>query len=151
MSRKETPFTKNDKQPFGRILQNKYLKMPCFTVKPIEKAPPYVTAQSWAIIEGFSKVRLSWKFSSAKREIASLTKMMVLYTWIQLWKQLNINPESTDITIPSKAVAIWGTSAGLKVGESLYAIDLFYALMLPSGNDAGYTLAHYFGNLIIKN
>ena len=73
--------------------------MPAFVIKPIDKMPPYVTAQSWAIFEGFSKVRLSWKFSSAKREIASLTKMMVLYTWINIWKQLDINPESTDIPV----------------------------------------------------
>ena len=51
----------------------------------------------------------------------------------------------------NKAVTISGTSAGLKEGESLFAIDLFYGLMLPSGNDAGYTLASYFGNVIINN
>jgi len=29
-------------------------------------------------------------------------------------------------------------------------IDLFYALMLPSGNDASIAIAEYFGNILKK-
>ena len=74
--------------------------MPSVILKPIGKPPPYTTAQSWSVFEGYSKVRLSHKFSSFKREIASLTKMMVLYTWIQLCSHLKLNPEVTEVIIP---------------------------------------------------
>jgi serine-type D-Ala-D-Ala carboxypeptidase (penicillin-binding protein 5/6) len=42
-----------------------------------------------------------------------------------------------------------GTSAKLISEDSLYLDDLFYALMLPSGNDAAYALAHHFGKLLL--
>lgn len=41
-----------------------------------------------------------------------------------------------------------GTSAGLKVDEDILIIDLLYALLLPSGNDAGIALAQYFGKFL---
>jgi len=30
-------------------------------------------------------------------------------------------------------------------------LDLYYGLMLPSGNDAGYSLASHFGEVLISN
>lgn len=41
-----------------------------------------------------------------------------------------------------------GTSANLKIGDELLAIDLLYGLLLPSGNDAGVALAQYFGKFL---
>jgi D-alanyl-D-alanine carboxypeptidase len=41
-----------------------------------------------------------------------------------------------------------GTSAGLKVDEDILIIDLLYALLLPSGNDAGIAIAQYFGKFL---
>ena len=84
----------------SKIRKCKIIKMPPVILKPIGKPPPYTTAQSWSVFEGFSKVRLCNKFSSFKREIASLTKMMVLYTWIQLWNNLKLNPEITEVIVP---------------------------------------------------
>jgi D-alanyl-D-alanine carboxypeptidase len=57
-------------------------------VKPIEKTPPYVTAQSWIVYDAKSKIVLAQKFASMKREIASLTKIMVFYACLQLCKEL---------------------------------------------------------------
>ncbi len=41
-----------------------------------------------------------------------------------------------------------GTSAGLKVDEDILIIDLLYALLLPSGNDAGIAIAQFFGKFL---
>lgn len=41
-----------------------------------------------------------------------------------------------------------GTSANLKYGDVLSVTDSFYAMMLPSGNDAATALAETFGQFL---
>lgn len=41
-----------------------------------------------------------------------------------------------------------GTTANLKENTWISIEDLLYGTMLPSGNDAAYTLAEYFGYLL---
>lgn len=41
-----------------------------------------------------------------------------------------------------------GTSARLKYGDVLSIWDLLHGLMLPSGNDAAFSLAESFGTYI---
>ena len=41
-----------------------------------------------------------------------------------------------------------GTSANLRNDDELLVIDMLYGLLLPSGNDAGYALAQYFGKFL---
>ncbi len=41
-----------------------------------------------------------------------------------------------------------GTSANLRHDDELLVIDLLYGLLLPSGNDAGYALAQFFGKFL---
>lgn len=41
-----------------------------------------------------------------------------------------------------------GTSANLRNDDELLVIDLLYGLMLPSGNDAGFALAQFFGKFL---
>lgn len=43
-----------------------------------------------------------------------------------------------------------GTSAHLQEGDVLTALQLFYGLMLPSGNDSAMVLAESFGLIIHK-
>jgi len=38
----------------------------------------------------------------------------------------------------------------LLAGDTLTLNELFYAMMLPSGNDAAQTLGIYFGNLALQ-
>lgn len=83
-----------------------------------------------------------------KREVASLTKMMTFYTAIKLISRFNLTPSNVLITISDYAANLRGTSAHLKAGDVLNIDQLFYAMMLPSGNDAAYTIAEYFGILL---
>lgn len=41
-----------------------------------------------------------------------------------------------------------GTSAGLKIGYWITLRDLLYGVMLPSGNDAAYSIAEYIGFML---
>jgi serine-type D-Ala-D-Ala carboxypeptidase (penicillin-binding protein 5/6) len=50
----------------------------------------------------------------------------------------------TWFIVSKKAAEMGGTSANLLEHQRLSIIDLLYALMLPSGNDAAVTLAENF-------
>lgn len=80
--------------------------------------------------------------------MASLTKIMTFYTCLRLVEKYKMTPKTTLVTISRTAASIPGTSANLREGDQLYLQDLFYGLMLPSGNDAAYALAEYFGGLL---
>ena len=41
-----------------------------------------------------------------------------------------------------------GTSATLHSGDLFTIYELLYGMMLPSGNDAAYALAGYYGSLM---
>ena len=61
-----------------------------------------------------------------------------------------MDPSKTYVTITRTAAKVKGTSADLIEGDILTLNQLFYGLMLPSGNDAAVALAEYFGE-ILKN
>jgi D-alanyl-D-alanine carboxypeptidase len=77
--------------------------------------------------------------------------MMTFYTVLRLIEKYKLNPSSTIVTISKAASLVPGTSANLKEGDQFPLNDLFYGLMLPSGNDAAYALAEHFGSLIQRS
>ena len=77
------------------------------------------------------------------RHVASLTKMMTALLVIENGSDLN-----ASITIPDRLTpefqsikANRGHTIGLQAGESVRRIDLLYAMLLPSANDAASMLA----------
>lgn len=94
---------------------------------------------------------LQAKLGNHKREVASLTKMMTfLVAWQSFQKYF---PEVTtlNIQVPKYCTQVQGTSAFLKKRDTLTMHQLFYALLLPSGNDAALVLADYFGGVMAEN
>ena len=75
-----------------------------------------------------------------KREIASLTKMMNFITILDLVKDFRLLPSKIRVKV-SKDASITGTTANLRYGMVLTLEDLYYGMMLPSGNDAAYLIA----------
>jgi D-alanyl-D-alanine carboxypeptidase len=71
--------------------------------------------------------------------------MMTLITVIKLLARFNLNPNKMHITISRSGSHVIGTTANLREGDILSVEQLLYGMMLPSGNDAAYTLAEYFG------
>ena len=53
------------------------------------------------------------------------------------------------VTITEEASHVLGTSAELVPGDMLTLQQLMHGLMLPSGNDASYALAAYFGEILL--
>ena len=55
------------------------------------------------------------------------------------------------IKINKKAASVCGTSAHLVENDILSIEQLLYGMMLPSGNDAAYALAEYFGQILYNS
>ena len=87
-----------------------------------------------------------WSRSSVlERPMGSITKVMTAYV-VLTTPGLNLN---RVITVPSGIVAYDerydASVAGLRPGEKYTTRQLLYAMMLPSGCDAAYTLANAYG------
>jgi len=85
-----------------------------------------------------------WSRSSvSERPMGSITKVMTAYVVIKAGGLNRV------ITVPKGVVAYDkaydASTAGLVPGEKLTALQLLYAMMLPSGCDAAYALAYAYG------
>jgi len=58
----------------------------------------------------------------------------------------DIDYNKTYTKISKYASSLIGTSAFLQEGDKVLVKDLFYGMMLPSGNDAAYSLAEFYGS-----
>lgn len=87
------------------------------------------------------------KDPDSKRYPASTTKIMTYIIAVENIDDL----ENTRIPIKQEVLdTLDGTGSSLAnleshVGESMSAIDLFYSMMVPSGNDASVVIADYIG------
>ncbi|CAK79867.1 unnamed protein product (macronuclear) [Paramecium tetraurelia] len=88
---------------------------------------------------------LLWIHSLAIREIASITKIMTFYVVLNMCRTMNVHTNNTYAEVSLQASLVGGTTADLLKGDVVSIEDLFYGLMLPSGNDAAMTLAENFG------
>jgi D-alanyl-D-alanine carboxypeptidase len=85
-----------------------------------------------------------------RKEVASLTKLMTLYSVYRLCDVLKINMNEELVVIDEETTQVTGTTANLKRGDTLSVDQLIYGLMLPSGNDAAFALAQHFGRIIMN-
>lgn len=74
--------------------------------------------------------------------------MYTLYACLQINKELNINPSKTYIKVVD--ILNTGTSADLRQNKFILLRDVYYGMMLPSGNDAASLLAFYYGYWLDK-
>jgi serine-type D-Ala-D-Ala carboxypeptidase (penicillin-binding protein 5/6) len=100
----------------------------------------------WAELANAATGADLWSRSSVQeRPMGSITKVMTAYV-VLTTPGLNLN---RVITVPSGIVAYDekydASTAGLVPGEKLTTLQLLYALLLPSGCDAAYTLAGAYG------
>ena len=105
--------------------------------------PSGVGARS-AAVENAANGRLLWSRGlNTERPMASITKVMTAFVVIRAGHL------DRTITIPAAVTgyvrAHNASSAGLHPGDKLTARQLLYALLLPSGADAAYTLAQAYG------
>lgn len=112
--------------------------------------PPKCTSHNWAVIDGNTGNLLFGEKHKERKEIASLTKIMTLYTTLSIAKKFNINLKEEDVTVSREASRVIGTRAEIKEGEIFKAYDLLFAMMLPSGNDVAQCLSEHFGMYLAK-
>jgi D-alanyl-D-alanine carboxypeptidase len=108
--------------------------------------PSHLTCGSWVILDGATKRCIAEYNAREVRGMASLTKMMTCAVVLRL---ADSHPElmRLQVVVTRRAVEIGklGTTASLRLGETLTVTDLLYAMMLPSGNDAASLLAQALG------
>ncbi len=105
---------------------------------------PFVTAKAWAIVDADSGALIAGQHENDPRPMASTTKLMTAMVISELAKH---DPDiwSQTVTFSKRADDTVGSSARLRVGESLSVEQLMYGLLLPSGNDASVAFAEHFG------
>lgn len=91
---------------------------------------------SYTLIDLDTGTVLDERDADKPRPIASLTKLMTAVV-----VKDKLSPDDT-LTVPSLIEGIEPTIMGLSAGEKLTVEELFYGLLLPSGNDAAETLAY---------
>ncbi|MGQ4615711.1 serine hydrolase [Nocardia sp. R7R-8] len=105
--------------------------------------PAAVQASGAALADGITGTILWSREQNSPVPIASITKVMTALVVI------NTGDLDRRITVPQEVIAYNaeydGSTAGLVPGEVLTARQLLYAMMLPSGCDAAYTLAEAYG------
>jgi D-alanyl-D-alanine carboxypeptidase (penicillin-binding protein 5/6) len=110
--------------------------------QPAGNRPAGVRAP-WAELADAATGRDIWSRSSVtERPMGSITKVMTAYVVIEAGHLNRV------ITVPSGITgydAGGASTAGLRPGERLTALQLLYAMLLPSGCDAAYTLATAYG------
>lgn len=106
-------------------------------------SPPLVTAKAWAIADGRTGELLWGHNADEPRKAASTTKMMCAYV-ILLQAEEEPALLNERVTFSKLADDTPGSTADIKVGESVSVRDCLRGLLLPSGNDAGNALAEHF-------
>jgi len=117
--------------------------LPASPALQVTGAPRGVKAKG-AILADAATGQVLWnRADSTELPMASVTKVM---TALLVMQAANLNQH---IQVPKAAFTYaWkygGESAALHPGDTLTAGELLEALLLPSGADAAYTLANYYG------
>jgi D-alanyl-D-alanine carboxypeptidase (penicillin-binding protein 5/6) len=109
----------------------------------VAAAPAGVRAH-WAELANAATGADLWSRSSVKeRPMGSVTKVMTAYVVIEAGDLSRVITVPAGITGYDKKYD--ASTAGLVPGEKLTALQLLYAMMLPSGCDAAYALAAAYG------
>lgn len=117
------------------------ITVPAFAYEDIATGKTVDITANGAILVDLDTDTILYKRNMNKQcRPASLTKMMTLlvaYEQMQGRHQELVTLTNEMISVPSGS-----SNAGLKDGDMISINDLFYAMMLPSGNDAAKALAY---------
>ncbi len=107
-----------------------------FTVYIYSYEKKTTSAESAVLYEPTGKTFIYTKNENKKLAMASTTKILTALIALE-----NTEPDEI-IEVDARACGIEGSSIYLKEGEKLTALDLIYAVMLQSANDASEALAY---------
>ncbi|MFA5829217.1 MAG: D-alanyl-D-alanine carboxypeptidase family protein [Candidatus Gracilibacteria bacterium] len=101
---------------------------------------PVIKAKSAIAVDLKTGLALYEKNIHDQRSIASITKLMTVVIILEENKMDDV------VTVPQKITTVQGTKIWLAPGEKITVENLLYAALIPSANDAAYTLANYNSN-----
>lgn len=107
-----------------------------FTIFISSESTPSVSARAAALYEPETESFLYLKNENQRLGMASTTKIMTAHIALEL-----LDPDES-IAVDSRAIGIEGSSIYIMPGEVINAIDLIYAVLLQSANDAAAALAY---------
>jgi serine-type D-Ala-D-Ala carboxypeptidase (penicillin-binding protein 5/6) len=96
---------------------------------------PPVSAPAAILVEASTGDTLYARHPDQVRAIASTTKLMTVLL------ALEHDPLTRTVSVPPYSIGSQESSIGLRTGERMTIADLVRAALLPSANDAAYTLA----------
>lgn len=123
-------------------LETKILQ-PVISDKVVKDAkPPVINALAAVVLETSSGRVLYSKNATAKRSIASTTKIMTAIVALENGKLEDV------VTISRKAAGIGGSVIGLQEGQEYTLKELLYAMLMNSANDAAIAVAEHIGGTV---
>lgn len=126
----------------GRLLLMCLLLLPATGLA--SESLPAVTAKSAIVMEVSTGKVLYGKEATERRYPASTTKIMTLITALEYGKLDDV------VTASENAASTEGSSLWLTQGEQLTMQDMFYGIMLVSGNDATVAVAEHISGSVEK-
>lgn len=107
--------------------------------------------ESHIVVEAYSGKVLSASDATAKRSVASLTKIATAIVAVDWATATQSDLGTTTIRVPESASLLGGsTSLGLNVGDTMSMRDALYASLLRSDNYAALAIAHHVGADILS-
>jgi D-alanyl-D-alanine carboxypeptidase (penicillin-binding protein 5/6) len=97
--------------------------------------PPQLPARSWLLVDADDGATLAARAPDSRSPVASATKLMTAYA-----ARRDLGLSKRVVAPPYDALAP-ESLMGLRAGERVAVRDLFYGLLLGSGNDAAVALA----------
>lgn len=96
------------------------------------------SAAAYVVYDPSTRSVVAGKNQSLRFSPASTAKVMSAILAIEHYKVEDF------LTVPENIYTIQGSKMNLVPGEEVSVENLLYGMMLPSGNDAAYTLAYYY-------
>ena len=116
-----------------------YIILLLLVIIPCQISAITTTAESAILMDMGSKRILYGKDIHKQRSVASISKIMTAVIAIESGKMDDI------VTVGDEIDKSYGSGIYITKGEEITLRDLVYGLMLRSGNDASYAIAHYVG------
>lgn len=115
----------------------KFLEIKSIPNLPANSDSINASAAAYVVYDTESRSVVAGKNQNLRFTPASTAKIMTATLALEYYSLDQV------LTIPDLS-PVEGSSMDLISGEKLRVLDLLYGLMLPSGNDAAYTLAYYY-------
>ena len=117
--------------------------MPVISEKAVtDKKAPSINALAAVVVEASSGRVLYSKNATARRSIASTTKIMTAIVALE-----NGSMED-EVMISKRAAGIGGSTLGLQTGQKYTLKELLYAMLMVSANDAAIAVAEHIGGTV---